>query len=158
MNAAPTVLCDAGPLIHLDELDAISLLTDFPQVVVPPMVWKEVTRHRPDALTAGTISFSKAAAPGALSVELETLSRLLALHSGELEALQLADDSAARLAAGNLGTPTHGTIGILVCAIRRKQKPKSEVLMLLRSLPAASTLHIRSALLDDIIQKVEQSP
>jgi len=95
------------------------------------------------------------------------LSRLLGLHRGEQEALQLAqtqsgclllaDDTAARLAACNLGVPTHGTIGVLLRAIRRKQKTKNEVLRLLRSLPTASSLHIRASLLEEIIREVERS-
>ncbi len=37
-------ICDAGPLIHLDELGCLHLLTDF-RVWVPEAVWKEV--HAP---------------------------------------------------------------------------------------------------------------
>ena len=47
----PTVICDAGPLIHLDELGGISLLDDFPSVLIPDQVRQEVTRHRAEALT-----------------------------------------------------------------------------------------------------------
>jgi len=44
-SPAPEVVCDAGPLIHLDELDCLDLLTDFsPQ---------QSTLHiRPDLLNA----------------------------------------------------------------------------------------------------------
>jgi predicted nucleic acid-binding protein len=45
------VVADAGPLIHLDELDSIDLL-DFGEVLVPDAVWTEVTRHRPAALAS----------------------------------------------------------------------------------------------------------
>ena len=41
----PIVLCDAGPLIHLDELDAIDLLSDFPSVLMRESVWQEVESH-----------------------------------------------------------------------------------------------------------------
>ena len=40
------VVCDAGPLIHLDELESLSLLSDF-EVWVPKGVWDEVYIHRP---------------------------------------------------------------------------------------------------------------
>jgi len=30
----PIVVCDAGPLIHLDEVGCVELLADFPQVLV----------------------------------------------------------------------------------------------------------------------------
>jgi predicted nucleic acid-binding protein len=150
----------------LDEVGCTELLADFPQVLVPLAVWDEVAKYRPNALTQSTVHFRKVTRTAALSTELDVLSRLLGLHRGELEALQVAqtqpgclvltDDTAARLAARNLGLTTHGTIGVLLRAIRRKQKTKSEVAIVLRSLPTASTLHIRPALLEEIIREVEQ--
>ena len=52
MNDAPALLvvCDAGPLIHLDQLDCLDLLADFSRVVVPDVVWREVEVHRPAAV------------------------------------------------------------------------------------------------------------
>ena len=46
------VICDAGPLIHLDEVGCLDLLSDCLEVLVPPRVWQEVERHRPAALCA----------------------------------------------------------------------------------------------------------
>jgi hypothetical protein len=46
------VVCDAGPLIHLDELGVLDLLEDFDTVLVPDAVWNEVQRHRPQATAA----------------------------------------------------------------------------------------------------------
>lgn len=71
------------------------------------------------------------------------------------EAIFLTDDAAARLAAMSLGYRVHGSIGILIRAIRRKQKSRDEVLAILRTLPDLSTLHIRPALLKEIINLVE---
>lgn len=165
--APPIVVCDAGPLIHLDELGCVDLLADFPQVLVPLAVWDEVAKHRPRAVTYSNVRFQKVTPGETLSTELDVLSRLLGLHRGEQEALQVAqthpgclvltDDTAARLAARNLGLAAHGTIGVLLRAIRRKQKTKDEVVTLLRSLPSASTLHVRAGLLEEIIREVEQS-
>ena len=69
----------------------------------------------------------------------------------------LSDDTAARLAAGNLGIQTHGTIGILVRAIRRKLRTEEEVLTLLRTLPERSTLHLKRSLLDQVISEIEKA-
>jgi hypothetical protein len=44
------VVCDAGPLIHLEELGCLDLLRDFRDILVPDAVWNEVSRHRPSAL------------------------------------------------------------------------------------------------------------
>ncbi|MGH7782939.1 MAG: DNA-binding protein [Candidatus Binatia bacterium] len=166
-TAPPIIVCDAGPLIHLDEIGCMQLLADFPQVLVPLAVWDEVAKHRPNALTHSNVRFHKATPTKALSTELDALSRLLGLHRGEQEALQVAqtqpgclvltDDTAARLAARNLGLATHGTIGVLLRAIRRKQKTKDEVVGLLRSLPTASTLHVRTTLLKKSFEKWNNS-
>ena len=87
---------------------------------------------------------------------MEALARSLVLHTGELEALQVAlehgrsllltDDTAARLAAGNMGIPVHGTIGVVVRSIRRQQRTAEQVLAVLRSLPQQSTLHLKKSL------------
>lgn len=160
----PLVVCDAGPLIHLDELGCLDLLSDFSEVLVPEAVWVEVLKHRPAALTHSGVGLRRVSPTMQEPPALEALALVLNLHTGEWEALRLAlehqpgllltDDTAARLAAGNLGIVTHGTIGILVRAIRRQQRTKLEVLALLRSLPAQSTLHLKGSLLDAVIQEV----
>jgi predicted nucleic acid-binding protein len=73
------------------------------------------------------------------------------------EAIFLTDDAAARLAAVTLGYQVHGSIGILLRAIRRKQLSKSKVLNILRELPKQSSLHIRPGLLHEIIRELEKS-
>jgi predicted nucleic acid-binding protein len=88
------------------------------------------------------------------------------LHSGEREALILCsasplsilftDDTAARLAAKTLAIPAHGTIGILIRAIRRRLRPKTEILELLSSIPRCTTLHVRPAFLAEVIRDLEQ--
>ena len=95
MNDAPALLvvCDAGPLIHLDQLDCLDLLADFSRVVVP-VVWREVEHHRPAALDQKTIRLERLKPREEPSAELISLHRLLALHAGELQALQLAQELA----------------------------------------------------------------
>jgi len=119
-DPAPVVVCDAGPLIHLDQVGCVDLLHDFAEVLVPPIVWEEVKLHRSTALSGESEKFVRASAINPLSAELEALSRLLALHRGEVEALQVAqahpgcilltDDTAARLAGRSLGLVVHGTL------------------------------------------------
>ena len=72
-------------------------------------------------------------------------------------ALFLTDDTAARMAAANLGINAHGSIGILIRAIRRNHRSKNEVIAILRGLPANSSLHLKRSLLDTVIQEVEQA-
>lgn len=161
----PVVVSDAGPLIHLDEVGALDLLVDFPQVMVPEAVWHEVARHRPAALVHPSVVLHRLTPARPAPPQLETIAQVLSLHTGECEALRLAleqpsallltDDTAARLAATSLGIQTRGTVGMIIRAIRRNQRNKQQVLTLLRSIPLASTLHLKRSLLDAVIQEVE---
>jgi len=161
----PLVICDAGPLIHLDEIGCLDLLADFPAVLVPEQVQSEVARHRPTALThpGAKLRF----VPVAISSEpqLRALVKAFSLASGEQAALSilkhhpdavlLTDDAAARLAAKALGFRTHGSLGVLLRSIRVGRRTKTSVLEVLHELPLRSTLHIKASLLQEIIQQVE---
>ena len=159
------MVCDAGPLIHLDELGCLDLLADFSEVLVPEAVWREVRQHRPSALIHPALALHRVSPIAEEPPALEALVQVLTLHTGEREALcvaleysaglLLSDDTAARLAAGNLGIVTHGTIGILVRAIRRGQRTKTEILTILRAIPTQTTLYLKRSLLDAIINEVE---
>ena len=161
------VVCDAGPVIHLDELGCLDLLEDFSQVVLPAAVRREVERHRPAALRSSEISWSHTAPRGSTPPELLVVARIVPLHDGEVEALRIAlvhprallltDDTAARLAARSLGIPVHGTIGVLVRAIRRQQRSRDAVLKMLRELPHRSSLYVHPALRHHVIRAVEES-
>jgi predicted nucleic acid-binding protein len=79
----------------------------------------------------------------------------LTLMQNHPQAIFLTDDAAARLAAIALGYRAHGSIGVLIRAIRRGQRSKDEVITTLRELPVRSTLHIRPKLLQEIIEFLE---
>jgi predicted nucleic acid-binding protein len=161
------VICDAGPLIHLDELGCLDLLADFREILVPDAVWNEVARHRPSALRRGRVRLNRVTVSAIASPELEALADAFSLADGELESLVLmadlpqatllTDDAAARLVATNLGYDVHGTLGIIVRAIVTKQRTKRQVLNLLQAIPRRSTLHLAESLLASIIAQVRAS-
>ncbi|MBI3152132.1 MAG: DUF3368 domain-containing protein [Chloroflexi bacterium] len=72
------------------------------------------------------------------------------------DALFLTDDSAARLVAEEFGYKVHGTLGLLVRAVRKGHRSPKEILAVLRDLQKKSSLHIRSSLLSDVIRKLEE--
>ena len=166
-KSAVKVVCDAGPLIHLDEVACLALLNDFGDVVVPEQVWQEVSSHRPHALLNPDIMFRRENVSLSADPLFQALVTSLSLDLGEQAALTLmqsypdaiflTDDAAARLAATALGYRVHGSIGILIRAIRRGHKTKKDVLAILRGLPVRSTLHIRPITLRDIITDVEKT-
>ena len=165
IEAWPVAICDAGPVIHLDEIDCIDLLADFQEILIPEQVQAEVVRHRPAALEPQALVFR--CMPVAISSEpqLRAIVRSFALDAGEQAALSLmndypdavllTDDAAARLAAQALGFRTHGSLGVLLRSIRLGRRTKAEILSILRELPTRSTLHIRANFLQEIVERVE---
>lgn len=166
MNKSPfSIVCDAGPLIHLDELDCLDLLSDFSKIFIPDAVLQEIKFHRPQVLQNSQFSFEQITINQIQHIELETLIASLSLHEGEQEALAyilttpdsilITDDSTARLAAITLKLKVHGTIGIIIRAVRRKQKTITEVIDIIRSIPLKSSLHIKPSLLNKILQQLK---
>ena len=87
-SSAGLVVCDAGPLIHLDELGCLDLLTDFSEVLIPDAVWREVMQHRPSALAGGLPGWQRMEkSHERLSAALRNLTETMNLHRGEQEAL-----------------------------------------------------------------------
>jgi predicted nucleic acid-binding protein len=158
------VVLDAGPIIHLDEIGCLNLLSDFDEPLVPESVWKEIEHHRPSAFQKTEVSFIKTNI-GIGKTE-QVLSNAFNLDAGEKEALSLCiqhagsilltDDTAARLAAKTLNIRSYGTIGILLRAIRRKQLKPIEVIRYLEQIPLTSTLFIKKSFLNEIIDVVKK--
>ena len=158
------VVCDAGPLIHLDELNCLDLLSDFREILLSNAVREEIERYRPSALTNPELQVTVFSQSLSFDEKLLTMIRAFALDQGEIEALALmrmnpqaiflTDDAAARLVADQMGYRAHGTIGILIRSIRRKQRKPEDVVRVLAEVPSKSSLHIRSSLLEEITSKV----
>ena len=158
-----TVL-DAGPVIHLDQLGCLDLLEGQGTIHLPATVEREILRHRPAASFSQITGLRRVPDPETLSPALASFTRSLDLHAGEMAALALleqlrgdlflCDDAAARLAAESLGYRVHGTIGLLLRAIRRGKRSTDQVRALLRELPVKSTLHISRTLLEEIIAQL----
>jgi predicted nucleic acid-binding protein len=159
------VICDAGPLIHLDELGSLQLMQDFSEVIIPERVKQEVLRYRSISFAETNIIwriFPDVLSPGA---SLQTMCRAFSLDSGEMSALSilshypdavfLTDDAAARLVATKSGYKVHGTVGILVRAIRRDMMTAEEVLEVLKNLKWKSSLYIGDAILDEVMVSIK---
>lgn len=165
-DAGALVVADAGPLIHLDELDALDVLSDYAQVRVPEAVWREVEHHRPQAFLNTCVRWVRSPVLSP-SPRITAMGALYTLHRGEQEALTLClaehidtlltDDTAARLAASSLHVTTHGTLGLLLRAGRTGTRTPAEVLALLTDIPHRSTLHVRPSLLDQVIRQAREA-
>jgi hypothetical protein len=50
IEEATDIVCDTGPIIHLDELGCLDLLADFKEILLTVSVVEEIEKHRPVAL------------------------------------------------------------------------------------------------------------
>ncbi len=84
------IICDAGPIIHLDELECLTIL-NFPEIVIPKTVHEEINNTR-------LISFDKypnlkiVPDPRVPNDILES-SKIYELHQGEIMAISIALES-----------------------------------------------------------------
>lgn len=165
IKSAIRAVCDAGPIIHLDELNCLGLLCDFQEILLSDTIWKEINRHCPSALKRSDLSLVHSPGKYRTNEPLQTMCRIFSLDAGESEALAImeknpeamffTDDASARLVAEQMGFKVHGTIGILVRSIRRGQMKPEQVLRVLTEIPLKSSLYIKSSLLEEVILKIK---
>ncbi|RLM83566.1 nucleic acid-binding protein [Halobellus sp. Atlit-38R] len=150
-------VADTGPLIHLDEIDALQLLSAVDGLLIPQTVYEE--------LEAGTV-------PSALDhleyelVEAEETEPIVDLDPGETAALAVAsersavlltDDLAARDAAEDVNVEVHGSIGVIVLAYTRGELTKSKAAELMRALQTETSLFITDAVVERGITLLNES-
>lgn len=160
-----SAVLDAGPLIHLSELRALDVLSDFQVLYIPPVVWSEVVHHQSEIAGYIDLPFEKTETP-LVDEKLATFAKMFSLDLGEVQSLAVAanypdslfltDDAAARLVAEEFGYKVHGTLGLLIRAVRKGHRSSAEILEILRNLQKNSSLHIRSSLLLEVIKKLEK--
>lgn len=166
LNAA---VLDAGPLIHLREVDALELLNVFDALHLSDAIWDETVgqgRLNPDDVMAlvGLVRHPLAdPVPFDQFVQAHGIGHL---HAGELEAMQLAgalgipilltDDLAVRDAARQLGLTAVGSLGVIVRAYRLGRMSLAEAEGRLRDLHHNSTLFVTQAVVDLAIRELRQ--
>ncbi len=85
---------DAGPLIHLAELDTLDVLHDLTPLYASDSVWAEVASHQPRALQSSELKLQRITPP-APSPELTALAHAFGLDRGEIESLSLMEGHAS---------------------------------------------------------------
>lgn len=166
IRSKTSVVCDAGPIIHLDELDCLHLMEDFERVFVPDIIRKEVLAYRRVPFEDSNVKWTGVTHQFPVEATLQTMYRIFSLDAGEVAALAimskepglmfLTDDAAARLVAAKLGYNVHGTIGVLIRAIRRDLMKPQEVIDVLDQLPLKSSLYIKATLLEEAVSSIKQ--
>jgi len=142
------IVCDTGPLLHLQEAGLLELLQKSGKVYIPRMVDIEMNelyplwrKHKPEWITIEPLLPDE-------SKEAESLFLSGLLGPGEAEAIVLAkrlkpewfltDDTEARIFASSLGIEVHGSLGIVLWSAAMGHMNYSESKKALERLSKAS--------------------
>lgn len=150
-------VADAGPLIHLAEIDSIDLLSAFAPLLIPKAVYAEIeSGGLPDGVP--DLSFEL--------VESDTLSiESDELDAGELAALAVArdrsavlltDDLAAREAASDAGVEVHGSIGVIAFGYGSGVLDRDEAASRMRALQRRTSLFVTDEVVERGIRMLDE--
>ncbi|RJS84204.1 DUF3368 domain-containing protein [Methanophagales archaeon] len=161
------VVSNAGPLIHLAEIERFALLKVFTKIYIPEKVYKEVCiegmpgeREVRNAENIEVLSVSKE--------EVKKVSNEIGskLEEGELEALTLCnrlkvemfltDDLDARDAGKQLGFEVHGSVGVIARAYREGLIDFEMAKKALEELYSISKLFVTRGIIDEAIKELEE--
>lgn len=123
------VVCDTGPILHLQEAGALDILQRVGQIFIPSAVLTELVRWLPEWRGASPEWLSCVDLLPSANTEADSWVESGLLDPGESAALALArhlkadwfltDDTAARLLASELGLEVHGALGVVLSAAAR---------------------------------------
>ncbi len=167
MGAETIAVADAGPILHLNEIDLIELLNIWNQLLIPKAVWAETAGAQ--RIPATILATLKGLTVRQVTPEnLEQFIRqfhLEALHAGERECLYLCknedvsllltDDLAVRRAAKRLGIRPVGSLGVIVRGYRLGKLSLLEARTYLRALQHASSLFVTPEIVEIAIRQLE---
>jgi predicted nucleic acid-binding protein len=149
------VVADAGPLIHLDQADALSLLELTGEVLVPKTVL--------DELEGGPTDVSELEFP-VEQVDPDTGSAYPHLDPGETaallicidrDAILLTDDMDARTTATEAGIEVHGSVGVVLYGYSQGALSQNTAKRTLRELKRDTSLYLSTPLIEHAIESVE---
>ena len=102
-----TAVSDAGPLIHLAEIDSLGLLSAFETLLIPKTVYEEVERGGvPTGMVDTEYELTEADDDRIATGELNAGERAALAVAKERDAVLLTDDLAARKAASRYTDPS----------------------------------------------------
>lgn len=155
---------DAGPFIHLNEINKVDLLGLFQKILTTKEVLNEC---RKIILLLRSLNFIEEKELTGKSKDLAKYllekynldlgeATVIALCSQELVQLFFTDDLEARNVAKNLGFEPHGTIAIILRSLKERRLDKSEAKELVEKLYSNSSLFLSRDLKEWIINEINR--
>ena len=151
-------VADAGPIIHLGEVDALDLLEVVDELLIRETVRGELEEGGvPRGLT--DLDFETVAAGDEQEVgsgldEGETAALTVA---ADRDAVLLTDDLAAREAATDADVDVHESIGVITLAFSRGEVTEEQAVGLMRSLQTETSLFVTDAVVEHGIEMLREA-
>jgi predicted nucleic acid-binding protein len=148
---------DAGPLIHLAEIDSLELLATFDTLLVPETVYREVEAGGvPDGLTDLSYELVKADESRVGAEELDAGERAAIAVAEEQGVVLLTDDLAARETASDAGVEVRGSIGVIALGYGHGLLDRDEAASRMRTLQRETSLFVTEAVVERGIQMLDE--
>jgi predicted nucleic acid-binding protein len=148
---------DAGPLIHLAEIDSLELLSAFDTLLIPETVYGEIEAGGlPEGILDLPYELVEADAHRSGVEELDAGERAAIAVAKEREVVLLTDDLAAREAASDAGVEVHGSIGVIALGYARRQLDRDEAASLMRAVQRETSLFVTEAVVERGIQMLDE--
>jgi len=150
---------DAGPLIHLAEIDSLELLATFDTLLVPETVYEEVDAGGvPEGLADLSYELVEADESRIGAEELDAGERAALAIADERGIVLLTDDLAARKAASDADVEVHGSIGVIALGYSRGLLDRDEAASRMRALQHETSKSVRiSEEFHEFVREVSQS-
>jgi len=153
-----TAVSDAGPLIHLAEIDSLELLSAFGALLIPSTVYQELEAGGvPNGFQELSYDLVHASENRMQSEQLDAGERAALAVSAERGAVLLTDDLAAREVAIDRGVEVHGSIGIIALGYGRGLITRTEAASRMRALQRETTLFVSEAVVERGIRLLDEN-
>ncbi|MFA1612354.1 nucleic acid-binding protein [Halobellus rubicundus] len=147
---------DAGPLIHLAEIDSLALLSAFETLLIPETVYDEIERGGlPDGISDLSYDLVDAEWSSVESDELDPGERAAIAVAGDREIVLLTDDLAARDSASADGIDVHGSIGVVALGYSRGLLDRDDAASRMRALQREASLFVSEAVVERGIRMLD---
>ncbi|MFC7155244.1 nucleic acid-binding protein [Halomarina halobia] len=140
---------DAGPLIHLAEIDSLDFPSAFDALVIPRTVYRELEEGGvPEGLSEVDHDLVTAEGDPSVTAELDPGETAALAVANERDAILLTDDFAAREAATAADVEVHGSLGIIALGYARGTLAREEAASLMRALQRETSLFVTDAVVE----------
>ena len=168
-RAVNVAVADAGPLIHLAEVDGLVLLRIFAALHIPDAVWSEAVRPNRvrESDLAKLRNIRRHTIPQAQVTQFLQETGLEGLQTGDVESLYLCqhiqvstlltDDLSVREAAKQLSLTPVGSLGIVIRAYRVGHISLADAERYLNALCDTSSLFVTRVIVDLAIEQLRAS-